>query len=219
MNSKTLKILEFDKIAAELSSCAIMDITKRRAQNPKIEKDVKKVNILQAETSEAIALVTKKGSVPIKCVGDVRPSLKRAHMGGTLSMGEILSVGKVLETSELLKKYPDDIECETLSEHFEALYTDKSLRLKISGCIIDEQTISDNASPELADIRRHLLGSTNKIRDILQKIISSPSYQKCLQEQIVTMRGDRYVVPVKAEHRGEICTTLHHRVQLFLLSR
>ncbi len=209
MNSKTLKILEFDKIATELSSCAIMDITKKRAENPKIEKDVKKVNILQAETSEAIALVTKKGSVPIKCVQDVRPSLKRAHMGGTLSMGEILSVGKVLETSELLKKYPDDIECETLSEHFEALYTDKSLKLKISGCIIDDQTISDNASPELADIRRHLTGSTNKIRDILQKIISSPSYQKCLQEQIVTMRGDRYVVPVKAEHRGEIKGILH----------
>jgi len=209
MNVKTIKILEFDKIAAELSGCAVMDITKKRAQMPKIEDNIKKVNLLQAETAEAILLVTKKGSAPIKCTCDVRPSLKRAHMGGTLSMAEILSVGKVLETSELLKKYPDDIPCETLSEHFEALYTDKSLRVKISDCIIDDQTISDSASPALNDIRRHIVSSTNKIRDILHKIISSPTYQKCLQEQIITMRDDRYVVPVKSEYRSEIKGILH----------
>ncbi len=209
MNSKAIKILEFDKIAQELSSCAVTDITKKRALKPKIEDNLKKVNTFQAETAEAITLITKKGSAPIKCVCDVRPALKRAHMGGTLSMSEILSVGKVLETSELLKKYPDDIACDTLSEHFDALYTDKSLRVKISECIIDDQTISDSASPSLADIRRHLLGSTNKIRDILHKIISSPSYQKCLQEQIITMRDDRYVVPVKAEYRSEIKGILH----------
>ncbi len=209
MNTKTLKTLEFDKIAAQLSDCAAMELTKKRASNPEIYDNIKKVNQLQAETAQAITLVTKKGPAPIKCTGDVRPSLKRAHMGGTLSPAEILSVGKVLETAEALKKYPDDIECEALAEHFEALYTDKPLRKKIAECIIDSETIADSASPELADIRRHLTLGTNKIRDILHKIISSATYQKCLQEQIITMRGDRYVVPVKSEYRSEIKGILH----------
>ncbi|MBE7051410.1 MAG: endonuclease MutS2 [Ruminococcaceae bacterium] len=209
MNSKTLKTLEFNKIADMLSECAVMEITKKRCLDPEICDNVKKVNTLQNETAQSITLVTKKGSAPIKCTGDVRPSLKRAHMGGVLSPGEILLVGKVLETAEALQKYPDDIECDALSEHFEALYTDRPLRKRIAECIIDADTISDNASPELADIRRHLVGGTNKIRDILHKIISSPTYQKCLQEQIITMRGDRYVVPVKSEYRNEIKGILH----------
>lgn len=209
MNSKTLKTLEFDKIAAQLSDCAVMELTKKRASNPEIYDNIKKINQLQAETAQAITLVTKKGPAPIKCTNDVRPCLKRAHMGGTLSPSEILSVGKVLETAEALKKYPDDIECEALSEHFDALYTDKPLRKRIAECIIDSETIADSASPELADIRRHLTLGTNKIRDILHKIISSATYQKCLQEQIITMRGDRYVVPVKSEYRSEIKGILH----------
>jgi len=89
------------------------------------------------------------------------------------------------------------------------LYTDKELRRKIFDIIIDADTIADNASSELYDIRRALNQSSNKVRDILQSIITSPSYQKCLQEQIITMRGDRYVVPVKVEHRGEIKGILH----------
>ncbi len=209
MNSKTLKTLEFDKIAVSLSQCASMEITRKRAQKPKVYDNIKKINILQEETSQAILLITKNGTPPIKCNDDIRSYLKHAHMGGCLSCGEILSVAKVLETSESLKKYKGDAPCEALDEHFESLYTDKKLRLKISECIIDADTVSDSASPELKDIRRHLTLSTGKIREILHKIISSPTYQKCLQEQIVTMRDDRYVVPVKSEYRNEIKGILH----------
>ena len=103
MNLKATKTLEFDKICALVSSCAVMDITQKRALNPEISSNIKKVNLMQAETAEAINLVTKKGPAPIRCTSDVRSALKRAHMGGILSPGEILSVGKVLETAENLK--------------------------------------------------------------------------------------------------------------------
>lgn len=209
MNAKTLKTLEFDKIREKLSAMAVMDITKEVIEKARISDNIKKINKLQEETAQAILLVTKKGPAPIGCSFDVRAALRRSRMQGMLSPGEILSVGKVLETGEKLKNYPDDISCEALEEHFESLYTARDLKRKIFDSIIDADTIADNASSELYDIRRALNQSSNKVRDILHGIISSPTYQKCLQEQIITMRGDRYVVPVKVEHRGEIKGILH----------
>ncbi len=209
MNKKTLKTLEFDKIIEFLSSMAVMDITKEAIGKIKIHDNIKKINRLQEETAQSIALVAKKGPAPIGCVYDVRPSIKRSRLQGVLSPGEILGIGKVLETGEKLKNYPDDISCDALSEHFDALYTDKALKRRIFDCIIDEENIADNASPALYDIRRSLNQSSNKVRDLLHSIISSPSYQNALQEQIITMRGDRFVVPVKATHRGEIKGILH----------
>jgi len=164
---------------------------------------------MQEETANALTLVTKKGSPPIMCTRDVRASLKRARMNGVLSIGEILSVGKVLETSERLKLYPDDIEVSALAEHFDALWENKDLKKRIFQSIQDEETLADDASAELADIRRKIRIANNKVRDTLKGIISSPAYAKCLQEQIITMRDDRYVVPVKAEHRGDIKGIVH----------
>ena len=209
MNQKTLRTLEFDKILEKLRAEATMDITKEAVSKIKIGENIKKINILQEETAQSILLLTKKGPAPIGCAFDVRPALKRSRMQGMLSPAEILGVGKVLETSEKLKSYPDEIACEALEEHFEALYTDKDLKRKIFDKIIDEETIADNASSELYDIRRALNQSSNKVRDILQSIITNPGYQNALQEQIITMRGDRYVVPVKATHKGEIKGILH----------
>ncbi len=209
MNEKTLKTLEFNKITERLSDMAVMDITKTAVQNLKIGDNIKKINTLQEETAQAMTLITKKGTPPIGCREDIRPSLRRSRMQGVLSAGEILAVGKVLETSEKLKAYPDDIACDALAEHFEALYADKALRRRIFDVIIDAENIADDATPELSDIRRALKNNSNKVRDLLQSIISSPTYQKCLQEQIITMRGDRFVVPVKSEHRGEIKGILH----------
>ena len=209
MNKKTIKTLEFDKITKLLSSMAVMDITKEAILKMKISDNIKKINRLQEETAQSIKLVAKKGPAPIGCSHDVRPFLKRSRLQGILSPGEILGIGKVLETAEKLKSYPDDIACDALSEHFEALYTDKALKRRIFDCIIDEENIADNASSTLYDIRRALNQSSNKVRDLLHSIIASPTYQNALQEQIITMRGDRYVVPVKATHRGEIKGILH----------
>lgn len=209
MKNQVFRTLEFDKILSMLSSYAVMELTKKSLSEPKVCDNIKKVNKMQDETAEALTLITKKGSPPIMCTLDVRSSLKRARMSGVLSISEILSVGKVLETSRRLKDYPDDIEAPSLEEHFEALWENKDLEKRIFQSIADEENLADDASSELADIRRKIRVANNKVRDTLRSIISSPAYAKCLQEQIITMRDDRYVVPVKAEHKGEIKGIVH----------
>lgn len=209
MKSQTFKTLEFHKILDMLKVYGVMDVTRSRIEKPYVSDNIKKVNIMQDETADAVTLITKKGSPPIMCRADVRPSLKRAKMGGILSISEILAVGKVLESARRLKLYPDDMTDTSLQEHFEALYINKDLEKRISQSIIDDETIADDASPELSDIRRKIKLANNKVRDTLKSIISSPTYAKCLQEQIITMRDDRYVVPVKSEHKGDIKGIVH----------
>lgn len=209
MNRHVYKTLEFDKIMNMLSSYAVMEVTAKRILTQDVSDNIKKVNKMQDETAEAVTLITKKGSPPIMCTADVRSSLKRAVMSGILSIGEIIAVGKVLETSRRLKQYPDDAEVPSLGEHFDALWENKDLEKRIFQCMTDDETVADDASPELAEIRRKIRIANNKVRDTLKSIISSPTYAKCLQEQIITMRDDRYVVPVKAEHKGEIKGIVH----------
>ncbi len=209
MDEQVFKTLEFDKILASLKGYAVMDVTAQRISEPFVSDNIKKINIMQDETADAVSLLTKKGTPPILCTQDVRAPLKRAQIGGVLSIPEILCVGKVLSTASRLKNYPDDTPAPSLAEHFDALYVNKELEKRIFTAIVDEDTLADDASTELADIRRKIKAANNKVRDILRSIISSPTYSKCLQEQIITMRGDRYVVPVKSEHKGDIRGIVH----------
>ncbi len=207
MNKKTIKTLEFDKIAQKIASYAVMDVTKNTAKNIKIETNIDKVNMLQSETEKGCELITKKGNPPIFCVDDIRSAVKRCELSGVLSPRELLSVAKLLKTARSFKVYPDDVDCGPLDEHIEALYADKALENKIFSIIIDDETIADDASPELSDIRRKMKGANKKVKDILQDMIVK--YSKYLQEQIVTLRDDRYVIPVKSEYRGEVRGILH----------
>ena len=209
MNKKTLETLEFYKILERLAEFAVTDIAKSAAMHLEVSDNIKRVNHMQDETAQACNLITKKGTPPIHCTADVRPALKRAERQGTLSLGELYSIAKILKTTRAFKSYPDDVVSEALDEHFEALYEDKRLEMRIFDIVIDAETIADNASPELSDIRRKIKNSNNKVKDILHSMITSQAYAKCLQEQIVTMRGDRYVIPVKSEYRGEIKGILH----------
>ena len=209
MNAKTLQTLEFNKILESLSQYAVTDIAKDLALKLDVSDNIKKVNLMQEETAQACTLVTKKGNPPIYCTSDVRPALKRAQRQGVLSLGELYSVAKLLKTSRAIKSYPDDIACDALDEHFEALYEDRRLERRIFDVVIDDETMADDASPELSDIRRKIRNTNNKVKDILQSMITSQSYSKYLQEQIVTMRGDRYVIPVKSEYKGEVKGILH----------
>ncbi len=209
MDKRVYKTLEFDKILEMVASYAVMDTTRDRIRRTEVSDSIKKAAKLQDETADAIVLLTKKGSPAIMCTEDVRVHVKRAMRGGVLSPEEIVAVGKLLESSRRLTDYPDDTPCPSLAEHFEALWQDKDLEKKIFRCITNDKTLSDDASPLLGDIRRKIKLSHNKIRDILKSIISSPSYAKCLQEQIITMRDNRYVVPVKAEHKGDIRGIVH----------
>ena len=207
MEQKSIKTLEFDKICARLQEFAVMEVTKDMAAHPEIAGTLRRAEELQEETAEAVRLATAKGAPPIVGKADIRSSLKRAEMDGTLSIRELLTIGQVLQTARRLKSYPDDVVCDRISAHIEALYEDKTLERHILDCIVDEETLSDDASPELAGIRRGIRGATNRVKDILQDIVARRA--KCLQEPIITMRGDRYVVPVKSEHKNEIRGIVH----------
>ncbi len=209
MDGQVLKTLEFDKILEALKNYAVMEATTERFTSAAVSDNIKKINLMQSETEQAVELITKKGTPPIMCKLDVRVPISRAVRGGVLSIAEILSVGWVLQTANRLKQYPDDVKCDALEEHFDALYVNRELEKRIFACMPDDDTLADDASEELSDIRRKIKASNNKVRDALKGIISSPAYSKCLQEQIITMRGDRYVVPVKSEYKGKIKGIVH----------
>lgn len=209
MDGQVLKTLEFDKILEAVKNYAVMEATAERFTSAAVSDNIKKINLMQSETEQAVELITKKGTPPIMCKSDVRVPISRAVRGGVLSIAEILSVGWVLQTSHRLKQYLDDVKCDALEEHFDALYVNRELEKRIFACMSDDDTLADDASEELSDIRRKIKASNNKVRDALKGIISSPTYSKCLQEQIITMRGDRYVVPVKSEYKGMIKGIVH----------
>ena len=209
METKALKTLEFDKILKRLSDFAVMERTKDEIMRIMPAKTLKSAQKMQDETKEASRILTKCGSLPITCASDVTASLKRADMGGTLTMSELLNIAKVLETARRIKMHTKDSECEILAEHIDALYEDKRLETDITGAVIDAETMADDASSTLLDIRRKIRAANNKVKDILQKIITSPSHQKHLQEQLITLRGDRYVIPLKSEYKGAIPGVVH----------
>jgi len=209
METKALKTLEFDKILKRLSDFAVMESTKDEIMRIMPAKTLKSAQKMQDETKEASRILTKCGSLPITCANDVTASLKRADMGGTLTMSELLNIAKVLETARRIKMHTKDAECEILAEHIDALYEDKRLETDITGAVIDAETMADDASSTLLDIRRKIRAANNKVKDILQKIITSPSHQKHLQEQLITLRGDRYVIPLKSEYKGAIPGVVH----------
>ncbi len=164
-----------------------------------------------AETSAAKEMMVVRGSPSLSGIKDIRPSLSRADLGGSLNTIELLNIARVLQCARLVKGYTSDDKLgKSCIDHlFAALHANRFLEEKITGSIVGEDEIADSASSELANIRRKIRAAGARVRDCLQKIISSPSYAKVLQEPIITMRSDRFVVPVKAECKGAIPGLVH----------
>ncbi len=207
---KSLQKLELDQVLAQLAECAGSLEGKAACLHLRPQADLEEVQQLLEETTAASDLSTRKGNPNFAGVKDVSASLERAERGGTLQPGELLSIAGVLRCARNIKGYVAEDEKETvLDELFKALTPNKYLEDRISGAILSEEEIADNASPALSDIRRHMRIQAGKIRDGLQKIISSPAYAKFLREPIITIRDGRYVVPVKSECRGEVPGLVH----------
>ena len=208
---KSLITLELPAVLEMLAAEAVGDTAKEqaRALTPSVEPA--EVRRRQEETTAAKTMMVVRGSPSFSGVKDVRPSLARADLGGALNTRELLDIARVLQCARLVRGYiADDTVGKTPIDHlFYALHANKFLEEKISTSISGEDEIADGASPELANIRRQMRAAAARARDSLQKIISSPSYAKALQEPIITMRQDRYVVPVKAEHKGAIPGLVH----------
>ena len=207
---KSLQKLELDRILEQLAQSAVSAEAKARCRALTPISDREDVLALQLQTSDACRLIDLRSAPAFQDVQDVRPSLDRADRGGCLNPKELLHIAGVLRCARSAREYYDGACANTsLDWMFAALTTNRYLEERIFGAILSEEEIADAASPELADIRRHMRIQSAKIKESLQKLISSPAYAKFLRDPIITLRQDRYVVPVKAEFKNEIPGLIH----------
>lgn len=208
---KSLNILELPTVLEMLAAEAVTDGGREACFKLRPSADRLEVKNRLAETSAAKEMMVVRGSPSLSGIKDIRPSLSRADLGGSLNTIELLNIARVLQCARLVKGYTSDDKLgKSCIDHlFAALHANRFLEEKITGSIVGEDEIADSASSELANIRRKIRAASARVRDCLQKIISSPSYAKVLQEPIITMRSDRFVVPVKAECKGTIPGLVH----------
>ena len=208
--SKTLKTLEYDKIIGMLVDCASTEGAKARAASLTPTDDFELIIERQNKTDDAKRLINAKGYPSMSVKDRVVSSADRAYKGSVLSPSELLEIGALLRTARMMLDYinTDKDFTTSLDEHFSRLLPNRSLEDKISKSIISEDLIADEASPALAEIRRKIKLTNNKIKDILQGYVGGQRL-KYLQENIVTMRNGRYVVPVKAEYKNEMQGLVH----------
>ena len=208
---KSLHTLELPSVLGMLAQQAVGETAKERALALTPSPDAAEVRRRLQETTAAKTMMTVRGSPSFAGVKDVRPSLSRADLGGALNTRELLDIARVLQCARLVRSYiaDDSVGKTSIDYLFHGLHANKFLEETISTSIVGEDEIADGASPDLATIRRQMRAAAARAREALQKIISSPSYAKALQEPIITMRSDRYVVPVKADHKGAVPGLVH----------
>lgn len=207
---KSMQTLELPRVLDMLADQAVTEEGKDKARCLRPETDPVEVTALLAETTAAVEKMVLGGSPAFAGVRPVAGSLQRANMGGSLNTRELLDIAKVLAAARSAKEYGEgDAEKKTpIDVLFHSLRPNRFLEDKITGSIVGDGELADSASPELASIRRHMRATESKVRDILQRIISS-SQAKYLQESIITQRSGRYVVPVKSEFKNEIPGLVH----------
>ena len=207
---KSMQTLELPRVLDMLADQVVTEEGKDKARRLRPETDPVEVTALLAETTAAVEKMVLGGSPAFAGVRPVAGSLQRANMGGSLNTRELLDIAKVLAAARSAKEYGEgDAEKKTpIDVLFHSLRPNRFLEDKITGSIVGDGELADSASPELASIRRHMRATESKVRDILQRIISS-SQAKYLQESIITQRSGRYVVPVKSEFKNEIPGLVH----------
>ena len=208
---KSIRTLELPAVLELLSRHAVSDEAKARCLRLRPATDAAAVEHLLDETDAAKTRLGLHGSPSFAGVKDVSQPLDRADHGGVLNTRELLDVAGVLTAARRVSDYDAERQgkATAIDRLFSALHVNRYLEDKIRGAILDEETIADTASPELADIRRNMRAAASKGRQILQRIISSPSYAKVLQEALITQRDGRFVVPVKAECKGSLPGLVH----------
>nr|WP_306569315.1 endonuclease MutS2 [Faecalispora jeddahensis] len=199
---KILKLLAEQTASEDASEQAL-------ALEPAVSTD--EVRRRLQETDDAFVLMAKFGSPSFSGLKNVANPLRRAQAGGVLNLVDFLRIAGVLRTMRAISDWRRKSEGmkTTLDWRFESVVPNKYLEEKINAVVVSEEEVADSASPELASIRRRIRAASSRVREQLDKMIRSAAYQKYLQDPIVTMRGGRYVVPVKAECRGEIPGLVH----------
>ena len=212
MNKYNLKKLEFDQVLQKLSEYSHTYIGKEKVfkLEPSSDKDYVKKSLL--ETSQAVSLMDRNSTPPIAEIEDIRVYIKMLESSNTLSPKALLDICNILNMANELKIYfsnfLDDETYENLRFYFDELYTNSSIVDKIQKSIVDSETIADSASSNLSTIRRHIRQAEQEVKNKLNAILHS-SYSKYMQENVVTIRNDRFVIPVKQEYRSQIKGFVH----------
>ena len=211
MKERTLRVLEFTKIRDRLASKAMTDMGRERCEALVPSSNMTEIQRMQAETEEATVILQYVGASPLVPFSDVRASLTLAEKGATLYPKTLLEVAALMQSARAARKALDTERDNTpiLKELAQRLSTLHNVEQDITNAIISEDEIADRASNELMDIRRHLRGANERIKEKLNQMIRSSAFQKYLQDPIVTMRNDRYCLPVKAEYRGSVPGLVH----------
>lgn len=209
-SERTFRTLEFDKVTAMLAECAPTEGAKALAMRLLPSDDEVTVQKRLTRTTDARRLTDAKGIPPFGGIRDVSEACERAEKGAMLTPRELLEAARVLHSARALTDYhkTNRTFSTSLDEIFERLLPNRTLEEKITRAILSEDMIADEASRELAEIRRKIREANSRIKETLQHFISG-SYSKALQENIVTMRNGRYVIPVKAECKNEIKGLIH----------
>ncbi len=207
---KAIKVLEFDKVLAILSDCASLEGAKQKIYATLPDTDITIIKKLQQQTDDAKAMMVTKGTPSFMGVKPVEDSVARAEKSAILTNKELLNIEALLCAVKGLKVYAGDLQSDSsLYDFFNVLIPNTALENKIKKTFLNEEQIADDASEKLREIRSSIRRSNNKIRDNMQKYITSTAYSKFLQENIITTRGGRFVIPVKAEARNEIKGLVH----------
>ncbi|NBI98970.1 endonuclease MutS2 [Lachnospiraceae bacterium] len=212
MNQKTLTKLEYDKITALLEEQASSFRGRQLCRRLKPMTDVERIDEAQEQTAAAFTRLIKKGRISFGDAAPVEESMKRLEIGAALGSGELLRICKLLQNAGRAKAYgrhdTQEESADCLDAYFEQLEPLTTLSNEIDRCILSEEEISDDASPALKRIRRSMDSINEKVHTTLNGLVNG-SMRAYLQDPIITMRGDRYCIPVKAEYRNQVSGMIH----------
>ncbi len=215
MNQKVIKTLEFNKILDKLLTHCSTYLGRALCVNTKISTNEKEIKYRLSQITQMQKLILKKGNIPLHNINAIEDSLNKIKKSGILSFKELIDIGIFLRMCRQIKQYyinDQNIDTKSIPDifkYFEDIYTNIGLEELILENILDEETINDNASENLSNIRKNIKRTENKIKDTLNNYITSPTYQKYLQDNVISIRNNRFVILVKQEYKNQIKGLVH----------
>ena len=212
---KNERILEINRVKEILKGYTASSLGKKAVDEMEIYHDIEVLKMKQEEVTEAANIIIKRSTPPLFGISEIVPHLKHTLLGGSLFPGALIKIGDTLRVSGRLKKFLSNDDSDRQSSYpvienlIGALYTNRALEQEIANAIVSEDEISDSASAKLRQIRQQIKNKKAEIKSRLEKITTSQDTAKHLQDTVVTMRGDRYVVPVKSESKGKLQGIVH----------
>jgi DNA mismatch repair protein MutS2 len=214
MQQRVLKVLEFDKVKEQIITFVSSTLGQEKVANLMPSTDFEEVIKLQEETDEAATVFRLKGNVPLSGIYNIRPHVKRSAIGGILSPQELIQVASTVRVSRQMKRFIEDmvadhVELPILSQYVSKIIVLAELEEKIRNAIDEGGEVLDSASDTLRNLRQQLRSNESRVREKLEGMIRSSNAQKMLSDSIITIRNDRYVIPVKQEYRGHYGGIIH----------